>query len=115
MPIFERLGTEALGNEPATPFPGPPGLLLVRTNPETGAPAEPGERGAILEAFLPGTEPRDNLSRPVLGSGYAPSSATAPEAPDSDPALVGTDTYTGNTALVLPAPDPEEDPTGGLY
>ena len=115
VPIFERLFSEALRNEPAVPFPVPPGLLLVRTNPETGAPAEPDERGAILEAFLPGTEPRENVARPVLGSGYAPSGTAAIEAPDSDPALVGTDTYAGNTALVLPAPDPEDDPTGGLY
>ena len=115
VPIFERLFTEALRNEPAVPFPVPPGLLLVRTNPETGAPASAEDRDTILEAFLPGTEPRDNVARPVLGSGYAPSGTAAIEAPDSDPALVGTDTYTGNTALVLPAPDPEEDPIGGLY
>ena len=116
VPIFERLFTEALGNEPAVPFAVPPGLLLVRTNPETGAPAAPDERGAILEAFLPGTEPVDGVVRPVLGRGvYAPSGAAAPEAPDSDSTLVGADTYSGNTALVLPAPDQEDDPTQGLY
>ncbi|MEI7607718.1 MAG: penicillin-binding protein, partial [Rhodospirillaceae bacterium] len=97
------------------PFPVPPGLLLVRTNPETGAAAAADERGAILEAFLPGTEPGGTGARPVLGGGYAPSGRAASEAPDSDPGLVGTDTYTGNTALVLPAPDAEEDPTAGLY
>ena len=115
VPIFERLFSEALRNEPAAPFPVPPGLLLVRTNPETGAAAAADERGAILEAFLPGTEPGGTVARPVLGGGYAPSARTAPEAPDSDPGLVGTDTYAGNTALVLPAPDAEEDPTAGLY
>ncbi|MEI6560107.1 MAG: penicillin-binding protein 1A [Rhodospirillaceae bacterium] len=115
VPIFERLFTEALRNEPAVPFPVPPGLLLVRTNPETGAPAAPEDRGAILEAFLPGTEPGGNAAHPVLGGGYAPSGAAAIEAPDSDPTLVGTDSYAGNTALVLPAPEPEDDPTAGLY
>ncbi len=115
VPIFERLFSEALRSEPAVPFPVPPGLRLVRTNPESGAPAAPDDPGAILEAFLPGTEPGSIAAPAVLGGGYAPSGTAATEAPDSDPALVGHDSYAGNTALVLPAPDPEDDPTGGLY
>ncbi|MBT6285019.1 MAG: hypothetical protein HOI96_07535, partial [Rhodospirillaceae bacterium] len=48
---------DALKNQPAIPFRVPPGLRLVRVDPATGRPPRAGARGAILEAFLPGTVP----------------------------------------------------------
>ncbi|MEE2969563.1 MAG: penicillin-binding protein 1A [Pseudomonadota bacterium] len=56
-PVFRDFMTAALANAPATPFRIPPGIRLVRVNPRTGLLARPGERGVILEAFKPGTEP----------------------------------------------------------
>lgn len=56
-PIFRDFMTEALESEPATPFRIPHGIVLVRVDPETGLVAAPGSRGAILEAFKPGTAP----------------------------------------------------------
>ncbi|WP_119678120.1 penicillin-binding protein 1A [Indioceanicola profundi] len=57
VPIFRDFMAAALEGQPATPFRMPPGLRLVRVDAETGRPARPGDRGAIWEAFIPGTEP----------------------------------------------------------
>ena len=57
VPIFQQIIAEALKGKPAQPFRVPPGLRLVRVDPATGRPAEPGDHKAIWEAFLPGTEP----------------------------------------------------------
>jgi len=70
VPIFKDFMEVALKDRPATPFRVPPGLRLVRVNPETGQLAQPGERKVIWEAFLPGTEPNPDVPAPVLdGSG----------------------------------------------
>lgn len=57
VPIFRDFMAEALKDAPATPFRVPPGLRLVRVEAETGQLARPGDRRAIWEGFLPGTEP----------------------------------------------------------
>jgi len=56
-PIFRDFMAAALSGKPAIPFRIPPGIRLVRVNSASGELAEPGERGVILEAFKPGTEP----------------------------------------------------------
>ena len=56
-PVFKEFMELALKNRPAIPFRIPPGIRLVRVNPNTGLLARSGERQAILEAFKPGTEP----------------------------------------------------------
>jgi penicillin-binding protein 1A len=56
-PIFKQFMEEALADEPPTPFRIPQGVVLVPTNPRTGAPMRAGQAGAILEPFKPGTEP----------------------------------------------------------
>jgi len=56
-PIFKDFMEAALKDHAAIPFRIPPGIRLVRVNPDTGLLARPGERRAILEAFKPGTEP----------------------------------------------------------
>jgi penicillin-binding protein 1A len=56
-PIFRDFMAKALENAPAIPFRIPSGIRLVRVNPRTGLLARPHERGVILEAFKPGTEP----------------------------------------------------------
>ena len=57
LPIFVEVMTEALADQPATPFRVPPGVRLVRVDAETGLLPGPGTGTVILEAFLPGTEP----------------------------------------------------------
>ncbi|MBL8834381.1 MAG: penicillin-binding protein 1A [Rhodospirillales bacterium] len=58
VPIFREVMAEVLQGTPVVPFRTPPGIRLVRINPQSGAPARPGERDAIWEAFKPGTEVR---------------------------------------------------------
>jgi penicillin-binding protein 1A len=63
-PIFRDVMAEALKDAPVIPFRVPPGIRLVRVDPDSGRPAEPGQRNALWDAFLPGTEP--NAERVVL-------------------------------------------------
>ncbi len=55
-PIFGAFMREALDGQDVPPFRIPPGVTMVRVNPHTGMPADPGGE-YILEAFRPGTEP----------------------------------------------------------
>ena len=77
-PIFRDFMTDALSGKPAIPFRIPPGIRLVRVNSATGELAEPGERGVILEAFKPGTEPTAGRRVPqgLVADGGAPATGT---------------------------------------
>lgn len=94
VPIFKDFMTVALKDQPAIPFRVPPGLQLVRVDPETGKPVPPGTRNAIWEGFIPGTEPNDGqgvLDGGDNGAGFV-SSAGQP-VPGSQPApTIGTGT-----------------------
>jgi penicillin-binding protein 1A len=57
LPIFTDIMSEALEGQPAIPFRVPPGVRLVRVDAGTGLLPGSGTDTAILEAFLPGTEP----------------------------------------------------------
>jgi penicillin-binding protein 1A len=57
LPIFVQFMTAALKDQPATPFRIPPGVRLVRIDAATGLLPGPTTGTAILEAYLPGTEP----------------------------------------------------------
>jgi penicillin-binding protein 1A len=57
LPIFIEFMQAALKDQPATPFRVPPGVRLVRVDAETGLLAGPNTQVAILEAYMPGTEP----------------------------------------------------------
>ena len=141
-PIFRDFMMAALADQPAIPFRIPPGVRLVRVNARTGAPAEPGDRLVILDAFKPGTEPFG--PRPVLdgtspmgpgalsgeadpeaGNAMGDSDARLPLAGDAGAAPAGTvapETDALPPAIVPAAPAapallPNGTPnaTGGLY
>ena len=59
LPIFVEFMQEALADKPPTPFRVPPGIRLVRVDADSGL--LPGRRTekVILEAFIPGTEPKE--------------------------------------------------------
>ncbi len=57
VPIFKEFMGMALADQSPKPFQIPPGLRLVRVDAATGQPVSSGDRNAIWEAFLPGTEP----------------------------------------------------------
>jgi len=98
VPIFRDFMMGALKDEPATPFRMPPGLRQVRIDPETGRPASPGDRRAIWEAFIPGTEPRGGegvLDGGDDGSVWLPANGDAvqqPGLPQARQPSVGTGT-----------------------
>ncbi|HEY4136436.1 MAG TPA: penicillin-binding protein 1A [Alphaproteobacteria bacterium] len=75
VPIFRDFMEAALKGKPDIPFRIPPGIRLVRVNPKTGQLASASERGTILEAFKPGTEPTgrdgvlDGSRDPIAASG----------------------------------------------
>jgi len=72
VPIFQDIMGKALAGQPPIPFRIPPGVRLVRINPETGLPARPGDKDAILEGFMPGTEPLVPGATARSGPGPAP-------------------------------------------
>jgi penicillin-binding protein 1A len=80
LPIFIQFMEAALEDQPATPFRVPPGVRLVRVDAETGLLPGPSTDVAILEAYLPGTEPTQTstgrrLALPDNGqNGAAPAS-----------------------------------------
>jgi membrane carboxypeptidase/penicillin-binding protein len=56
-PIGLEFMQAALGEAPAREFPVPPGVVLARANPETGAPAPPSQFRSRLIPFKRGTLP----------------------------------------------------------
>ncbi len=66
-PIFRDFMLTALKDKPATPFRVPEGVSFVRSNHDTGKPAQPGDRIVILEAFKTGSSPFDQST--ILGDG----------------------------------------------
>ncbi len=58
LPVFVQFMTDTLADQPATPFRIPPGVRLVRVDAETGLLPGQDTGTVILEAFVPGTEPR---------------------------------------------------------
>ncbi len=68
-PIFRDFMKLALADKPATPFRVPPGIKLVNIDPETGIRAAPGAKGAIIEAYKPGTGPSESGEADALGAG----------------------------------------------
>ncbi|MDD9901209.1 MAG: penicillin-binding protein 1A [Alphaproteobacteria bacterium] len=65
VPIIKTFLEDILKDEPAVPFRVPSGIRLVEVNPENGTRSK-GEEGAVLEAFVEGTEPGDE---PVMFDG----------------------------------------------
>jgi len=59
LPIFVEFMQEALIDKPSTPFRVPPGIRLVRIDADSGLLPGPTTENVILEAFIPGTEPRE--------------------------------------------------------
>jgi penicillin-binding protein 1A len=138
VPIFKQFILGAIKGKPAIPFREPPGLREVRVDPKTGALASLGEKDAIWESFIPGTEPEDGRPRPVLdgsvtgaASEGAAGAMSVPgvtvmegsNAPINVPVPVSGSSATPASNVSMPAnkkvPPPTVSPatlgTGGLY
>jgi len=129
VPIFREFITQAIKGKAPIPFRVPPGLRMVRVNPETENIAPPSDKTAIWESFIPGTEPEEGQIRPVLdgsvtGSGTSGAAAAystnsmggsggTPPISQSEPGL-----NTPPASVVAPVPQsapPATMGTGGLY
>ncbi len=82
-PVVQEFFAGALKDKPATPFRIPPGIRLVRVNPETGKLAQAGDRSFIWEAFKPGTESLAGVATldPNSDTPGAPGAAVGPAIP----------------------------------
>jgi penicillin-binding protein 1A len=89
LPIFVQFMEAALKDQPATPFRVPPGVRLVRVDADTGRLAGPGTPSAILEAYLPGTEPTATSAGRRIAPGETGTSIAAPEARQQRPQTGG--------------------------
>ena len=113
VPVFKDVMEVALKDQPATPFRVPRGLRLVRVNPENGRLAQPGERKAIWEAFIPGTEPNPDQPQMVLdGSAHAADAGWTGGVPGGDPAA---QQQPGGWGAPAAPPSAATVGTGGLY
>lgn len=86
LPIVKEFFQSALKDRPGKPFPVPPGISLVRSNPKTGDRLSAMDASGIWEAFVPGTEPDPDNPQPrtVLGSGYFVLPGRAPQETNDD-------------------------------
>ncbi|MBM3545695.1 MAG: penicillin-binding protein 1A [Alphaproteobacteria bacterium] len=85
VPIFKDFMGEALKDTPKTPFRIPQGIRLVRTNPETGRLARPGDK-VIMDAFRPGSEPMTSDVADESEAGSLGVSGTGAPLPTRSPA-----------------------------
>ncbi len=87
LPIFVDIMTQALADEPATPFRIPPGIRLVKVDRTTGLlPSQYTEpKHIIFEAFLAGTEPRSYSPAPMQSH-----DGLVPAIPAGEGSTVGT-------------------------
>ena len=58
-PIWLYFAEKGLQNLPVEVFPVPEGIVFMKVDPRTGAPAKPSAKGAIFECFLEGTTPEN--------------------------------------------------------
>jgi penicillin-binding protein 1A len=82
VPLWLRFGQQAFKDLPSEDFTPPKGVVELAVNPVTGRAVPPGDRAAIREYFLDGTEP-GAAKRPALEAEPAPASAPAPASPPS--------------------------------
>ncbi|MGG6895348.1 MULTISPECIES: penicillin-binding protein 1A [Rhizobium] len=75
-PVFNEFMQAATKDQPSEKFQVPAGMTMVAVNRATGMAAQPGDQGAIMEAFKPGTGPATSLQ--VIGGGEA-AAQVAPE------------------------------------
>lgn len=85
-PIWLRFMEEAMADRPVLPFPPPPpGIEMVKIEPNSGLLAGPGADRFIYEAFKIGTAPREYATSPNRPGGqYGPRSYTPGYVPRSE-------------------------------
>ena len=65
-PIWLYFMEKAVQGSPVETFPVPEGIVFIKVNPKTGAPANPSEKGSIFECFIEGLTPQEGMSVDLL-------------------------------------------------
>lgn len=115
VPIFKQFISEAMKGKPSVPFRVPPGLSMVRVDPETENLASASDKNAIWESFIPGTEPQEGQQRVVLDGSVTGSAANGPEAVMSGMGDTTSALIDGSAPENMPVTSPSTQGTGGLY
>jgi penicillin-binding protein 1A len=106
LPVWIQFMQKALAGIPAIDFPVPDNVVALPVNHQTGRPAAPGERGAITEYFIKGTEPKPGQARTPAPPASAPESRPAALGPVAGP----PPSVPGPAAPVTASPDPAPRP-----
>lgn len=93
LPVFMKFMEKALKDVPPVPFRIPEGIRLMRVDAKTGRVASPSDKSAIWGAFLPGTEPSEDML--VLDSEGLTAMPTVPGAPAASSQTTAPITGTG--------------------
>lgn len=124
LPIWTSFMKEAHEGKPATQFPRPPGIVEAEIDPKTGLLARYGQEDAIVEIFLPGTEPKETAPAPEEPVEPSEDVSGDEEGAEADPdgagpdGLSGPDTDAPNTEgdaaeVPPPPPPPTDEPDDG--
>ncbi|MCB9979893.1 MAG: penicillin-binding protein 1A [Rhodospirillales bacterium] len=123
VPVFQSFMEQALKGKTPMPFRVPKGIKQVRIDAQDGTRATPGDTKVIWEAFLPGTEPDENvylldgdgrirrLPASLYRDNYIRMTDQFMPADDTDHPVSYTDRYTGTLRPTTPI----NTGTGGLY
>jgi penicillin-binding protein 1A len=105
-PIFRDFMADALKDAPALPFPENRGADMVLVNSISGQPTVAGDKGAILEAFRPGTAPNGSRYNDQDGNPQIASTPTQDEATNAIDGAVpmSPNTATGAAPGAVPVP-----------
>lgn len=125
VPIFQDFIVKAMKGEPAIPFRMPSGLRMVKVDVQTGALASFGDKDALWEVFLPGTEPQEGEIRPILDGSITGEYASgivsgetgnpAPVVIDGDGSVQPISPSVGGDVNEEPSSGASSQGTGGLY
>ena len=109
IPIFRKFVETALKDVTPTPFRVPPGVRMVQVNARSGKPTSPADPQAIWEAYIPGTEPDNDID-------YGPVQSDSPTAQTD----VRINEPLPASEMLEPSPDnvspaPADNSTNGIY
>ncbi|MFI5341236.1 MAG: penicillin-binding protein 1A [Candidatus Methylomirabilales bacterium] len=97
LPLWINFMQKALGDLPPDDFPVPENVVAIPVNYMTGLPVPRDEKGAILEYFIKGTEPKPLEAK-------APPSGTPPRTAEASPASPSATTPPPTSPSAVPRP-----------
>ena len=97
LPLWITFMQKALGDLPPDDFPVPENVVAIPVDYMTGLPVPRDEKGAILEYFIKGTEPKPLEAK-------APPSGTPPPTANASPTSPSATTHPPTSPSAVPSP-----------